>query len=151
MEITHGVVDHLAKRPTHCRAWTVLAEAWCVLRMVLPGMVAVGRCPVSPFPGAAITAGCLKTTDTYLLPVLEARCPKSKRWQGWAASEGPGGESSLASCSSGGCVRSLMGSLTPVSASVVPLLPPLLCVFSSVCPGLISLCLSTVRVCGIAF
>lgn len=38
---------------------------WVCARTALPGMVVVEGCPVSSFPGAAITTGCLKTTDMY--------------------------------------------------------------------------------------
>lgn len=92
-------------------------EARCVHSTVPPGRMVEEWCPVDSSPGAVITTGCLKTTDIYFLPALEARCPKSKPWQSWAASEGSGGGSSFASCSSGCWMHSWLGSVIPVSAS----------------------------------
>ena len=90
MEITHGAAASPCPRCTQeaLRRW-----GW---RGV--GILVSWNCR---YKGPS--AGKLQTTNTCFLPVLEARCPKSKCGRGPAASEGPGGGASLAPGSSGAC------------------------------------------------
>lgn len=136
----HGAVAYLAEPREHCRVPGMCCEGFCLCSERAAGMGSAWS-SASLFPGAAITKyhqlGNLKRQKTYFLPVLEARCPKSKCWRGCAASEEE--RIFLASCSSDSC-----GCLAPFSASVVTVPPPLLCVLS-LSLRRISLCLSVGR------
>lgn len=67
-------------------------------------------------PGTALTnrhtPGDLEQQTVIFLPVLEVRFPRPKCWPGSAASEGPGGEFSFASCRSS-CACSWAGATSP--------------------------------------
>lgn len=85
----HFNASHSLSWGLHCGAPDSLASARDMLGTIIVICYSHGS-GAAMMDNQELGGGGLKTAGIYFLPVLETRCPKSKFWQGCAASKGAG-------------------------------------------------------------